>query len=77
MMTSIAVRVVRRSRERGSGEVMLAAAARSVDFGVRSSRDDQDEEQQDRAIYNANAPFPFANCKLILGRELSKGSGTH
>jgi hypothetical protein len=74
-MTSTAVRLVRRSRERG--KVMLAAAARSVGFGVRSSRDDQDEEQQDRAIHNGNAPFPFTNCKLILGREFSKGTGTH
>jgi hypothetical protein len=75
MMTRIAVRSVRPSRERGSGEAMLDA--RGVGFGERSSRDDQDEEQEDCAVNNGKAPLPFSNYELILGREFSKGFGIH
>jgi hypothetical protein len=75
MMTRIAVRSVRPSRERGSGEAMLDA--RGVGFGERSSRDDQDEEQEDCAVNSGKAPVPFSNCKLILGCEFSKGFGIH
>ena len=75
MMTRIAVRSVRPSQERGSGEAMLDA--RGVCFGERSSRDGQDEEHEDCAVNSGKAPVPFSNCKMILGCEFSKGFGIH
>src|SRR6516225_8106764 len=61
----------------GGGEAVLDAAARGVGAGVGSSRDDQDEEQEYCAVNSGKAPFPFSNCKIILGREFSKGFGIH
>ena len=61
----------------GSGETVIDAAARGVGAGVGSSRDDQDEEQEYCAVNSGKAPFPFSNCKLILGPEFSKGFGIH
>jgi hypothetical protein len=81
---SLTVRVTRtaspvsvRVRDRGSGEAVLDA--RCFGFGVRSSCDDQGEDEQSCATDSANSPFPFSNCKVILGREFveRKGSGIH
>jgi len=56
---------------------VLEATACGVGAGVGSSRADQDEEQEYCAVNSGEAPFPFSNFKLILGREFSKGFGIH